>query len=50
MLYRLLAQQSSLMAYADNFRLIGYLALACLPLVLLPARPKHQGKRNSAAK
>jgi DHA2 family multidrug resistance protein len=44
--YRLLAQQASLMAYADNFRLIGYLSLACIPLVLLPVRPKHQGKSN----
>jgi len=49
MVYRLLAQQSSLMAYADNFRLVGYLSLACLPLVLLPSRPRHQGKRGGDA-
>ena len=42
-IYRLLVQQSSLLAYADNFRMLGYLALVCLPLVLLPVRPKHQG-------
>jgi DHA2 family multidrug resistance protein len=40
---RMLVQQSALMAYADNFRMLGYLALLCLPLVLLPARPRHQG-------
>jgi hypothetical protein len=41
-IYRLLEQQASLLAYADNFRAIGYLSLASLPLVLLMARPRHQ--------
>jgi len=44
-IYRMLAQQAALLSYADNFRLIGYLSLACIPLALLPLRPKHQGKR-----
>ncbi|WP_420238969.1 DHA2 family efflux MFS transporter permease subunit [Telmatobacter bradus] len=47
MLYRNLQQQASLMAYADNFRMLGYLALACLPLVLLPKRPRHQEKPSA---
>jgi len=34
-LYRSVQQQSSLLAYADNFRLIAILAFACLPLLLL---------------
>jgi DHA2 family multidrug resistance protein len=34
-LYRNVQQQSSLLAYADNFRLIAGLALLCIPLVLL---------------
>jgi DHA2 family multidrug resistance protein len=34
-LYRSVQQQSALLAYADNFRLIAILALLCIPLVLL---------------
>jgi len=34
-LYRSVQQQSALLAYADNFRLIAILAFACLPLLLL---------------
>jgi DHA2 family multidrug resistance protein len=46
-IYRLLAQQSSLLAYADNFRMIGYLALCSLPLVFLLVRPRHQRPGDS---
>jgi DHA2 family multidrug resistance protein len=35
MLYRSVQQQSSLLAYADNFRLIAILAFSCIPLLLL---------------
>ena len=45
-LYRLLGQQASLLAYADNFRLIGYLVLVCLPLVFLPIRPGRGSKAH----
>lgn len=31
----LVAQQASLLAYLDDFRLLGWMALACIPLVLL---------------
>jgi DHA2 family multidrug resistance protein len=35
MLYRILQQQASLLSYADNFRLLGFLALLCMPLAML---------------
>jgi DHA2 family multidrug resistance protein len=48
-LYGILQQQSSLLAYADNFRLLGYLALMCVPLVLLIRRVgKHSPDRPDA--
>ena len=34
MLYGIVQQQASLLAYADNFRLLGYLALLCIPLAM----------------
>lgn len=34
-LYGNLQQQASLMAYVDGFRLLGYLALICVPFILL---------------
>ncbi|MGD0097192.1 MAG: DHA2 family efflux MFS transporter permease subunit [Terracidiphilus sp.] len=34
-LYRSAQQQAALLAYADNFRLMAFLALLCIPLVLL---------------
>jgi len=39
--YQMMQQQSSLMAYVDNFRLLGYLSLFCIPFVLLFRRPKR---------
>jgi DHA2 family multidrug resistance protein len=39
-LYRSVLQQSAVLAYADNFRLLAYLSLACIPLVLLFQRVK----------
>jgi DHA2 family multidrug resistance protein len=41
-LYGSLQQQSAVLAYADNFRLMGYLSLLCIPLVLLLARPSRE--------
>jgi DHA2 family multidrug resistance protein len=40
--YRSIQQQASLLAYADNFRLMGYLALVCIPLLFLLARMHHR--------
>jgi DHA2 family multidrug resistance protein len=34
MLYGFLQQQASLLAYVDNFRLLGFLSLLCIPLAL----------------
>jgi DHA2 family multidrug resistance protein len=34
-IYRSLQEQASLMAYVDGFRLLGYLALICVPFILL---------------
>jgi DHA2 family multidrug resistance protein len=34
-IYRSVEQQAILLAYADNFRLMAFLALLCIPLVLL---------------
>jgi MFS transporter, DHA2 family, multidrug resistance protein len=33
-LYRIVQQQASLLAYVDNFRLLGYLSLVCIPLAM----------------
>ena len=41
-LYGSLQQQAAVLAYADNFRLLGYLSLGCIPLALLMARPRHE--------
>ncbi|HKF47161.1 MAG TPA: MFS transporter, partial [Terracidiphilus sp.] len=41
-LYQNLEQQASLLAYVDNFRLLAYLSLVCVPIVLL-----FQGVRRS---
>jgi len=40
-MYGSLQQQAAVLAYADNFRLLGYLALGSIPLVLLMARPRR---------
>jgi DHA2 family multidrug resistance protein len=34
MLYSMLQQQASLLSYADNFRLLGFLSLLCMPLAV----------------
>jgi hypothetical protein len=34
-LYREVGQQASLLAYTDNFSILGYLALLSIPVVLL---------------
>jgi DHA2 family multidrug resistance protein len=44
MLYRGIQQQSTLLAYADNFRLMGFLALICIPLVLFFRRVEHRDR------
>ena len=43
MLYGLVQRQASLFAYVENFRLLGYLALLCVPLALLFGGVKRKG-------
>jgi DHA2 family multidrug resistance protein len=38
-IYNTLDQQSHLWAFVDNFRLFGFLSLACIPLVFIFKRP-----------
>ena len=42
-LYQSVQHQSSLLAYADNFRLLGYLALLCVPLAMFFRGVKKHG-------
>ncbi len=44
-LYRSLQQQAAVLAYADNFRLLGYLSLLCIPLVMFFHRVLKQSHR-----
>jgi len=39
--YAKLQQQAAVLAYADDFRMLGYLALGCIPLAFLLKRPRH---------
>lgn len=41
-LYQSLQQQASLMSYVDAFNLLGYLSLACVPIVLLFQRVRRE--------
>ena len=49
-LYRTLEQQASLLAYADNFQLLGYLSLLCIPPVLLLHRLNKNPRRDQQGK
>jgi DHA2 family multidrug resistance protein len=40
-IYGNLQRQAAVLSYADNFRLLGYLSLACIPLVMFLVQPKH---------
>jgi DHA2 family multidrug resistance protein len=46
-LYRSVQQQAAVLAYADNFRLLGYLSLVCIPLVLLFQRVRKQSRSSN---
>jgi DHA2 family multidrug resistance protein len=47
--YNSLQQQSAVLAYADNFRVMGYLSIACIPLALMLARPKPAARSGAEA-
>ena len=44
-IYRSIVQQATLLSYADDFRFVGYLGLACIPLLLLFHGVRRAGKR-----
>ncbi len=44
--YRSLQQQAAVLAYADNFRFLGYLALGSIPLALLLKRAEPGSKSS----
>ncbi len=44
--YGSLQQQAAVLAYADNFRLLGYLGLACIPLAFLLKRPRSAAQSS----
>jgi len=48
-LYGSLQQQAAVLAYADNFRTLGYLALGSIPLVMLLGRPQGRAADAEAA-
>lgn len=48
-IYRSIEQQAALLAYADNFRLIAYLALVCIPLLMLFTRMRHRQQKDVEA-
>jgi MFS transporter, DHA2 family, multidrug resistance protein len=43
-LYGSIQQQASVLAYADNFRLMAFLMVLCIPLVLLFHRVRHRSR------
>jgi DHA2 family multidrug resistance protein len=46
--YQMMQRQASLMSYVDSFRLLGYLSLACIPVVMLFRRPQRGGHSEPA--
>ena len=49
-LYLSVQQQAAVLAYADIFRLLGYLSLLCIPLALLLHTLKHSSRRSAAGR
>lgn len=48
MIYRAIQQQAALLAYADNFRMMAYLSLLCIPLLLFMIRFRSKAERTAA--
>ena len=46
---RSIQQQAALLAYADNFRLLAYLSLLCIPLAALFYQVHKQSRRHDIA-
>jgi DHA2 family multidrug resistance protein len=49
-LYRSIQQQASLLAYTDNFQLLGFLAMICIPPVLFLRRLNHSNRRSGSGR
>jgi DHA2 family multidrug resistance protein len=49
MIYRIVQQQASLLAYMDNFRMLGYLSFLCIPLALFFRRVRNIQKHAGGA-
>ena len=47
-MYGSLQRQAAVLAYADNFRLLGYLSILCIPLALLMEKPRPAARRADA--
>jgi DHA2 family multidrug resistance protein len=47
-IYGNLQQQAAVLTYADNFRLLAYIALACIPLTFLMKRPGGAATHGAA--
>ncbi len=45
-LYMNLQQQAAMLTYADNFRILAFLSLVCIPLVLLLVPAKRAGAKH----
>jgi len=48
-LYGMVQQQAALLAYVDNFRLLGFLSLVCIPLALMFHKVRKQPRGRSHA-
>jgi len=49
-IYGMVQQQASLLAYVDDFRLLGFLSLLCIPIALcFRGVPKHPQTPNPSA-
>ena len=48
-IYRGIQQQAALLAYADNFRLLAFLSLLCIPLAALFYQVHKQSRRHDIA-
>ena len=49
LIYQTLDRQAHVWAFVDNFRLFGWLALGCIPLIFLFKRIQHRKKPAVAA-
>ena len=46
-MYRNMVQQATLASYLDDFRLLAYLSLLCIPFLIFFRNPGKTGKRGA---